>query len=193
MTLDDLSEINDITKIKNFIKRFILEDEVLYRLIYFNCNNPLDETTYFYPENPYIIFEESNDTNNIHGIVLFDRKNDSILNYETINVLVDFESIIKANSKELNKIMIIFRIIAKGVDIRFLENGTNRIFAIEKLIDDNFNKANINNLGEVKQQSISDLNLNEENLGQVVIYRSFGFNSNISSNKNFKKRIFGIE
>ncbi|HBA03763.1 MAG TPA: hypothetical protein DCW51_07350 [Clostridium sp.] len=189
VNLSDLKEIDDFDKIRTFVKTLILTDETLYRLIFFSNSNPLDELSCVYPENPYQIFEQSSDTDNPHGVVLFNAKNDDILNYEVINILIDTESVRKSNSNEFNQTYIIIRCIAKGTNIRTLENGADRVKTILKLIDDNLNEANVNNLGKIRKKSTSDLSLNEENIGKVVMYDLTTFNSDWSSNKNFKKRI----
>jgi hypothetical protein len=185
-SLDDLLEIDDYLKFKTFIKKFILENENLYRLIYFSMSNPLDEITCVYPEDPYGIFDN---TDNTHGVVLFDKKNDTILNTQSICVLIDFESTLKANSKEFNSVYILVRVLAKGSDIRKLSNEVDRISAIIKIFDDEFNTASVNGLGETRRQSISSVSVNEENVGNLVTYKANSFNSDWSTNKNFKKRI----
>ena len=179
-SLDDLKELDDFKLFKDFIKRFILQSEDLWKLIFYGSGNPLLLDV---SENPYEIFTPSSE----HGCVLFRRKNDTILNEEQVSVLIDFES--ASSSCEYDSVYIVVRIIAKGSNIQDLENGVNRSFAISKLFDDEFNTANINGLGEVKKKSMTPLSVNEENAGYLLLYTGHSFSSDIINNKNFKKRL----
>lgn len=185
---------NDISKFKTFIKKFILEDLDLQKMIYYPYSSPLDKEDL---ENPYNIFDSTtavkSDGTGAHGVVLFRRKCDEIINVEIPIVLVTFESTNKSNSKEFNNLYIIFRIICKGQNIQELSNGDNRIEKIAEFIDNNFNYARVNNLGKTKQSSYSELSLNEENDGITLMYRANSFNCDWSSNKNFQKRIMHKE
>ena len=183
MGLSELKEIDDFLLFKKYIKSFILENESLYRLIWFSNSNPFDEDSCPYPEEPRDIFTASDE----HGCVLFKRKNNIVLNKETVNILIDFESANQSYSYDM--IYIIFRIVVKGENIQELSNGVNRSSAIAKFIDDEFNLAKINGLGEVKKQSFKELSLNEENVGYTIIFSAHSFSSDISSNKNFQKSI----
>lgn len=191
MNLDDLKEINDYDKVKQFIKIALLTNEQLFRLIFFANKNPFDEINYPMPENPYAIFEENDSSDNPHGVVLFDRKNDSILNSEIVNLLIDMESLPMGSYREYSSNRIIIRVIEKGSSIRTLENGVERFYAIFKLLDDELNKANINGLGLLERTHISEMSLNNENSGLMCIYKYSSFSYDFSSNKNIQNRIFG--
>lgn len=188
MNLDDLKKINVFQPFEDFIKKVIMTNEPLFRMIYFPTSNPLDEVLYNYPEDPYKIFKESE--NNEHGVVLFGRKNNVILNTSTIILLVDFESTIKSNFTEYENIHIILRIIIKG-DVQKLENEIDRSFVIAQMIDNTINLASVNGLGEIKKKSMNYSSINEQNNCYMLMYSATSFSSDLSNNKNFQKRIRG--
>jgi hypothetical protein len=185
MKVDDLLEIDDIGLFKNFIKQFFIDNEQLFRLVWFADSNALDESICSYPDDPYQLFIPSKE----HGCVLFRRKNNEILSEECVNILIDFHT--ASLSREYDMVYIIFRIIIKGDNIQELSNGINRSFAIMKLMDNEFNRATINGLGEVKKEKIRDLNINEQNVGYTCIYSGHSFSSDYLNNKNIQKQLRG--
>lgn len=184
-SLDDLKELDDFKDFKKFIKDFIINNDDLFRLIYFPVFNPLSED--YETMTPYDIFEESTE----HGCVLFKRKNSKVLSEEQITILIDFNSAPKGNSLTYRDIFITVRIIAKGTNIQELENGLNRINCIAKLFDDEFNQANITGLGKVTKEKFSDLSINEENAGKILIYCASNFSYDYLNNKNIQKQLRG--
>ena len=58
-------------------------------------------------------------------------------------------------------------------------------------IDNNFNLANINKIGEIKRQSVNQLATNEGNFGYTVIYKVREWSNKFSNNKNYLKRKYG--
>jgi hypothetical protein len=180
-TIDSLIELNDFGKFKSFIRNFIIEDSVLWKLIYYSSKNPLLED---YSDNPYEIFEESSE----HGCVLFKRKNNTVLSEETVNILVDFYDTKLGDSYFLNDLYICFRILCKGTNIQELENGVNRTSAIAKRIDDQFNLARVNNIGEIKRLSYKEIPINEQNDGVLLTYNCRNWGTKAGSNVNYKKR-----
>lgn len=196
LNLNSLKELDDFQIYKQFIKNFIVLDETLYRLIYFNVKNPLDEVLYPFPQKSDKIFtteKESEDDN--HGVVLFKQKNSEILNYGTTIVLVDFETTRRGTSEFFDNLYIIFRVIGKSDDIQELEdeeeNTINRLTTIIELIDNNFNLANVNNIGIVKRQSLNPLSINDENFGYTVIYKVAESFAHLSNNKNYQIKKYG--
>jgi hypothetical protein len=148
------------------------------------------------PENPYQIFSRETDNDgkiiDTHGVVLFQDKDDTIQNSENVTVLIYYESARLGNSYFLDENYIIIQIICKGSSIRKLANGKDRAEAIGKLFDDEFNKAKVNNIGEVTRISFEKLkNINDENIGRVAMYKSVGWSNNLSENKNYLKRKYG--
>ena len=192
--LSSLKELDDFQIYKKFIKRFFLEDQDLFRLVFFQMKNPFDEDKCVYPENPFKIFTtEKEDDNDNHGVVLFGQKNGEILNYGTTVILIDFETTRIGNSHVLDNLYIIFRIITKSEDIQELEdnegNIVNRSYAIAGLIDNNFNYARVNNVSEIRKQSIKPLSINEQNGGYSIVYKTSAWGSKLlSKNKNYRKQ-----
>lgn len=194
--ISDLKELDNFQIYKKFIRRFILEDESLFRLIYFGNKNVFDEMLCPYPENPFKIFTtDKEDENDNHGVVLFKQKNSEILNYGTIVVLVDFETTRRGSSEFFDNLYIIFRIIGKSDNIQEIEdeegNLGNRLTSIIELIDNNFNLADVNNIGIVKRQSLNPLATNEDNFGYTVIYKAVESFAHINTNKNYQMRKYG--
>ena len=181
MGLSDLKEIDDFQLFKKYIKNFIIQNEDLYRLIYFSNSNPYDEDSCPYPEEPRDIFVAEKE----HGCVLFRRKNDIVQNEETTNILIDFTSAKLGNSKFIDSVFITIRIITKGVNIQELANGLARHSTIAKLIDSYLSHAKINNVDEVQRQSYNDISLNEENAGYLLIYSCANFGNKLDENKNY--------
>ena len=184
MNLDSLVELDDFGKFKSFIRNFIIEDSTLWKLIFYSCKNPLLED---YSDNPYDIFEESNE----HGCVLFKRKNNTVLSEEAVNILVDFYDTKISDSYFLNDLYICFRILCKGTNVQELENNINRISAIAKRIDDQFNLANINKIGEIKRLSYKEIPINEQNDGVLLTYNCRNWSTHLTDNKNYMKRTYG--
>jgi hypothetical protein len=167
-SLSDLVEMDDFQKYKNFIKNFILNDMPLWKIIYSPLKNPLIIED---PENPYVIFQNEDVENDNHGVVLFKQKNNEILNYGTVCVLVDFETTSFGNSDLLDNLYIIFRIIIKSNDIDELENGLSRLYIIADLINRHLDHAEIGSIGYVKKQSMNPIPANEENSAITIIYK----------------------
>jgi len=184
-----MSSLDSFKVFKDYIKRFVLEDQELQKLIYYPYSTCLDENNL---ANPFDIFSEETATDNengVHGVLLFKRQSDIVMNAEMPLVLVSFENAKK--SKEFSNIYIIFKIICKGNNIQELENGDSRIYSIQRKINDNFAMANVNGLGQVEENSFKELSINSNNDAMLLMYKAYSFNSNISTNKNFKKRMFG--
>jgi hypothetical protein len=188
VNLDDLKKMNTFQPFEDFIRQFILEDDPLFRMIYFPTSNPLDENQYPNEENPYRIFEASE--SNEHGVILFGRKNDEILNTSSICVMIDFEQMQKGSLQEYNTVYILIRTILKG-DVQKLENDLDRAFIIDKFIENNLDRSNLTGLGEIKKTSFKALPLNEQNSGYLSMYKGTVFSSDFINNKNIQKRIFG--
>lgn len=172
---------------KDYIKKCVLEDSEFQKLIYYPYSNCLDMDDL---ENPYDLFSEDtavNNGNGVHGVLLFKRRADIIMNAEMPVVLVTFEATKK--SKDLLNVYIVFRIICKGNNVQYLNDGSSRIYSIKSLINDNLEGADINGLGKIEESSFQELSINEENDGMLLIMKGFAFNSDWSTNKNFKKRI----
>lgn len=184
MNLDSLVELDDFGKFKSFIRNFIIEDSTLWKLIFHSCKNPLLEEDSLAP---YEIFNESSE----HGCVLFKRKNNTVLSDEVVNVLVDFYDAKLGDSYFLNDLFICFSIIMKGTNIQELENGISRTSAIAKLIDDQFNLANVNKIGEIKRLSYKEIPINEQNAGMLITYCVKNWKTHLTDNKNYMKRMYG--
>ena len=184
MNLDDYKKMNSFQVYEDFIRNFFLADVDLFKFVFYPSSNPLNELD---EENPYKIFEE---TDNGHGTVLFGRKNNTILNTCTIVVLIDFEQTSKTNYQDYRTDCIIIRTIIKG-DVQKLANGLDRAFIIDKLIENNLNKANITGLGTVKKLSFGEMPLNEENSGYISLYSATNFSYDVINNKNIQSRIRG--
>lgn len=191
-SLDDLQELDNTQIFKRYIKNFILQNSDLQKLIYYPVKNPLLKDDL---ENPYDLFESttaiSSEGSGVHGVVLFRRKCDEIINTEIPIILITFESAPKGNSLTYRDIFIIVRIIAKGSNIQELENGLNRIDCIAKLFDDEFNQANITGLGKTKKEKYADLSINEQNDGKMLIYCASDFSYDYINNKNIQRQIRG--
>ena len=188
-------ELDNYQDFKKFIKTFILTDMNLWKVVYYPNFSPLDEND---PENPYDIFESETATSDeegaIHGVFLFRQKNNTILNSSIPIVLIDFISRSKGNKKEYNNVYINFKILCKGdyiQEIQYEEEINNRCAVIAELIDNNFNKANINGLGEVERIGYEPIPINEENEGFLCTYRASSFSYNFMNNKNIQRKIRG--
>lgn len=174
---------------KDYIKKFVLEDSSLQKLIYYPYTNCLSMNDI---EDPYDLFNENtavNGDSGVHGVILFKRQANIIINSEMPLILVTFETTRK--SKTYSNIYIIFRIICKGTNIQELDDGSNRIYSIKEKISENLEMANITGLGEVTENSFKELSINDENDAVSLIYKCVDFSSDLSSNKNFQKRIRG--
>ena len=185
MGLDNLKELDDFQEFKKFIKKFIIDSDDLFRLIYFPMSNPFSsecETM-----TPYDIFEASSE----HGCVLFRRKNDIVLSEESVNVLVNFHSA-KVNDI-FDDLFITFHVICKGVNIQELENGVNRCSAIANEIDNRFSKAVINDISKISRLSYKDISLNEENSGMLITFNCRVFANHLLDNVNYLKKQYGVD
>jgi hypothetical protein len=177
-SLSSLKEIDDFQKYKQFIKTFILENESLFRVIYFLVRNPMDELNYPYPENPYKIFttEKESDTDN-HGVVLFSQKNVEILNYGTVIILINFDTTKYGNSGLLDNLYITIRIICKSDAVEDIEDSEgniyNRASVIAEFINNEMDDKRVGNIGKVKKIAFKPLDgLNEGNFGYVLTYKA---------------------
>lgn len=171
--LDTLRELDDFQIFKKYIKSLILQNSVLQKIIYYPFKNPLIKDDL---ENPYDLFDSStvmsSDGSGVHGVVLFRRKCDEILNAEVPIILITFESTKLGNSDMLDNVYIVIRTITKGDSIQELENGLSRSSVIADLIDKSLNSSKISSIGKVTRQSFQPLNLNEENDGFLTIYKA---------------------
>jgi hypothetical protein len=197
MTENDLKSINDFDKYTKFISQFILENTTLWKLIFYPYSSPLTDQRAIDPKDPYQIFtrdiitNENGTSSDSHGVVLFEDKDDSIQNSTGITVLVHYESTRLGDSYFLDTNHIIFQVICKGDDIRKLSNGKDRVESIFELIDNEFNFARVNNIGEVHKITYEKLSLNDGNTGRVGIYKCIGWSSKLTNNKNYLKRKYG--
>lgn len=195
MTLDDLKSINNFDKYEKFIRTFFLMNQDLWRLVFYPYSDPFDDPRAVEPEDPYTIFARELDGQgknlDSHGVVLFQDKDDTIQNSSNVTILISFESTRMGNSYFLDNNYIIFQIICKGSDIRKLANDKDRVEAIEELIDNEFNFARINNISDIRKISCKKLNLNEQNIGRVLMYKCIGAGNNLSDNKNYQLRKYG--
>lgn len=172
-SLDDLQELDDTQIFKRYIKNFILQNSDLQKIIYYPVKNPLLKDDL---ENPYDLFDSttamSADGTGIHGVVLFRRKCDEIINAEVPIILIDFQSAKAGNSEILGDLYIIIRVIMKGTNIQELENGLSRSSVIAELFDKNINSEKVNSIGKVIRESYNPLPINEENSGYMGIYKA---------------------
>jgi hypothetical protein len=194
MLEDNLKVIGDFDKYEKFIKQFMLSNINLWKLIYYPYSLPLSDVRALDPEDPYQIFTRETDSSgkalDSHGVVLFQDKDDSIQNSSNTIILIHFNSSGLNGSHFVENQYITFQIICKG-DIRKLANGVDRAEAIGKLIDDEFNKANLNKIDEIRRISFDKLNINEENSGRVAIYKVRNWSSHLSENKNYIRKRYG--
>jgi len=188
-------ELHDFDEFKKFIKTFFITDEDLWKILYYPIYSPLAEE---YKENPYDIFSTdtmiSNEGNDIHGVVIFGQKNDEILNASVPIVLIDFKSTPTGRCGEYTRVYINFKILLKGTyiqNINYKDEECSRINIIAKLIDDNFNKASVNDLGLIKNIGFEPISINEENSAFSATYRGNTFAYDYINNKNVQNRIFG--
>jgi len=178
-----MKELNDFQNIKSFIRNFIIEEENLFKTIYFSDSSPTENDL---PDNPYDIFTASSS----HGCVLFRRKNDIVQSEEGVNLLISMYSVPHGNFNEYADTYILISLICKGVNVQELEDGTDRSAYISYLIDNNLIQANING-SIIKKESYKPIPLNEENSGWQNIYRCTGFSYDYLANKNIQRQIRG--
>jgi hypothetical protein len=198
--LDDLKELNDFSEFREFIKNFIMEDRNLFRVVYFPYSDPFDEDKCPMPDRRLSIFDGSkiqqrdgnNAVDNIHGVVLFRRRYDDVINSEIPVVLVDFHSAKVGNSKFIDDVFITFRIICKGVNIQELANGLNRSAVIADLIDNQFNFAMFSKISEVTNETYKEISINEENSGYLLTYRCRNLAHHLTKNVNYLERNYGV-
>ena len=191
-----LEELNDFQNIRDFIKNFIILDETLFRLIWFSNSNPLDEVVCTLPDSPYSIYPEDNpdvgdELSNEHGVVLFRRKYDQVQSHEGVTVLVETISSRYGNSYYFNSTFVIFNIILKGTNVQTLNDGSSRLGVISRKIINNFDRAIVNNIGEVRFASEKLLALNEENSGKALFFELKTCATNINENVNYQIRKYG--
>lgn len=193
MNEDDLKSINGFDKYTKFIMQFIMQNTTLWKLIFYPYSMPLSDSRAVDPEDPYVIFSRQTDADgkiiDSHGVVLFDDKDDSIQNSNNVTVLVNYHSERQGNSYFCDSIFITFQIICKGEGVRKLANGLDRTQVIADLISNEFDKAKINNIGQVHKRAYDKINgVNEENTGHYIVFTDIGFSSNLKNNKNVQKR-----
>jgi hypothetical protein len=162
--LEDLKELDNFEEIKIYIKNFIIDDSELWKLIFYGYKNPLLED---YSDNPYQIFEPSNE----HGCILFRQKNDIVLSDEQVNILVKFTTEASKDNNYINYTKIQFSIIFKGINIQKLENEKSRPYVIAQLIDNYMNHEKIQNSNKIKRLYFDNLSINEENCGYKLEYQ----------------------
>lgn len=178
-----MKELNNYQDIKSFIRNFIIEDENLFKVIYYSDTSALQKDL---PDNPYEIFTPSSS----HGCVLFRRKNDVVLSEEGTNVLITMYNVPYGNFRNYSSTLIDISIICKGVNVQELDDSTDRSAYISYLIDINFNQAMING-SLIKRESYKPIPLNEENSGFKAIYSTVDFSYDYLNNKNIQKQIRG--
>lgn len=197
MTEDDLKSINDFDEYEQFIRNFILQNTVLWKLIYYPYSSPLSDEKAIDPEDPYTIFsrELGGDGKVVdsHGVVLFDDKDDTIQNSANVTILVYYESVPLGSSNLFDNNYIIFQIICKGESVRKLSNGKDRVEAIINLIDNEFDLSRFNDVGTVHRIGNKKVILNENNIGRVVTYKCRGLRSHILDNRNYLQRTYGVD
>lgn len=163
-SIDNLKELDNFEEIKTYIKNFIIDDSELWKLIFYGYKNPLLED---YSDNPYQIFESSNE----HGCILFRQKNDVVLSDEQVNILVKFTTDASEDNNYINYTKIQFSIICKGTNIQDLENEKSRPYVIAQLIDNYMNHGKIQNSNKIKRLYFDNLSINEENCGHKLEYQ----------------------
>jgi hypothetical protein len=157
-------ELDNYDDYRNLIKEKILSCQNLWELIYFQSSNPLEQE---YPENPYEIFEESND--GTHGFVLFKEKEVDILNSNSVIVLINFSSHRNSTYDSIQDVKIEIKIIFKG-EIEVLADETSRSHRIAELLDENLNGVKIDNNSKIRRESFDILSINEQNYGSLLIF-----------------------
>ena len=178
-----MKELNNYQNIKSFIRDFIIEEENLFKVIYYSDTSALQKDL---PDNPYEIFTPSSS----HGCVLFRRKNDVVLSEEGTNILITLYDVPHGNFREYSDTYILISIVCKGVNVQELEDKTDRSAYISYLIDNNLNQARING-SLIKRESYKPIPLNEENSGYQIIYSCTNFSYDYLANKNIQKQIRG--
>lgn len=194
-TLDSLSTVNNFKIYEDYIKEFILKNQLLQKIIFYPYSDPFDDTRAVDLENPYDIFNHdsaiSQDGTGTHGVVLFEDKDDTILNSSIPVLLITFDSVRLSDSYFLDTIRIIIQIICKGSSVRKLANGRDRTQVIGDIFDNEFGTANINKIGEIHKQSYTKLSINEENSGYTIIFKCVGASRNLNNNKNYLQKRYG--
>jgi len=188
-----MKELNDSQDIRNFIKDFIISDSELFKIIYYPVSSPLDLD---YPDSPYSIFPEDNpdvgeELSNEHGVVLFRRKYDQVQSHEGVSLLIETISSRYGNSYFFNSTFVIFNIILKGTNVQTLNDDSSRLGVISRKIINNFDRAIVNNIGEVRFASEKLLELNEENSGKAIFFELKTCATNINENVNYQIRKYG--
>jgi len=191
----DNAELDNFQVFKSFIKKFIISNENLFKLIYYPYSSPLEKDM---PENPYSIFDgdkiqDKDDIDNLHGVFLFRRKYDQVISSEIPVVLVTFTSAKVGNSDLLDDVFISIRILCKGTNIQELANGRDRSSSIANLIDNELKFARITDVGNVSRKSYTDIALNEENVGNLLLYTSRSLASDLLDNVNYLKKHYGVD
>ena len=188
-----MKELNDIQDIRDFIKDFIISDEELFKILYYPVSSPLDSEL---PDSPYSIFPEDNpdvgdELSNEHGVVLFRRKFDQVQSHEGVTLLIETISSRYGNSYYFNSTFVIFNIILKGTNVQTLSDGSSRLGVISRKIINNFDRAIVNNIGEVRFASEKLLSLNEENSGKAIFFELKTCATNLNENVNYQIRKYG--
>lgn len=172
-------ELDGFDEISKYIKKIILTNEELWKLVYYPVSSPLVKD---FGEDPYDIFNEytSKSTTGIietHGVILFKDKDDVILNAVSPVILINYESSKNKNSDYMQDVKIEIKIIFKG-NILELSDGSNRAYRIGQIIDNSLNNAKINSVNKARRESFEQLSLNEENYGFKLIYQVIVSNFN---------------
>lgn len=180
-------ELNDFQKFREFIKDFIINDEDLFKTIFYSYSSPTDLDL---PDDPYSIFPEDNpnltdELTNEHGVVLFRRKYDQVQSREGITILINYYTAPLGNDPFLDSLFITFRLILKGTNVQTLSDGSSRHGVIARGIINNFHMAKVNNLDYVQKISYKDLSLNEENSGSLLTFSCASFSHKQNENKNY--------
>lgn len=184
-----MGSLDNFKVFKDYIKKMVLEDQELQKLVYYPYSDCLDKEDL---ENPFDVFSEDtaiNSENGVHGIILFKRQSDVIMNSEMPSVLISFETTKKG--KYISNVYIIIKIICKGTNIQELNDGSSRIYSIKRKFNDFLETANINDIGEFTENSFKELSINSENDAMLLIYKGFGTNAEMHTNKNYQLRKYG--
>lgn len=174
---------------KDYIKKCVLEDQDLQKLIYYPYSNCLERDDL---ENPFDLFTEDTvfkDGKGVHGVLLFKRQCDVIMNAEMPLLLISFETSTQSNSKEFQTVYILCKIICKGTNIQELNDLSSRIYSIAQELDNNLIDARINGLGTLKKSSMNELSINSENDAMLCIYQCSSFLKSTTNTKNYKKHL----
>jgi hypothetical protein len=176
---------------KDYIKTSILQDSEFQKLVYYPFSDCLNRRDI---DNPFELFDEDsamNNGNGVHGVVLFKRQADIIMNAEMPVILISFET--TKRSKWISNVYIMIRIICKGTNIQELNNGDSRIYSIKEKFNSYIEMANVNGIGEIKELSFKELSINNENDAVLLMYKGFMPSTNLKENVSYNQRKYGVD